>query len=118
MFPADMKFSGGVENFLICLNLTKWFKSAGLIDDAQAKKFEQVSLKGISESLKIEIKFPEAELLISEIPFILKLPYHEVKVIREQCLKLISQIMLIYKMHNYRKGFHKEEYIGKLIATG
>lgn len=53
---------------------------------------EELSLKKVVE-LSAKMTFPEAQLLIRELPRILRLPYADVDKVRAACLDVIPQMM-------------------------
>ena len=109
-------FEGRVETFLTCLNLATFLKNLNLIDDAQSRTFEQAALKALAESLKADVNFPAAYLLINEMPKILSFPYSEVDEIRVQCLNKIVNMMMTYRLNNLWQQFHELEFIGNLLT--
>jgi len=113
---SSKTFEGKVETFLTCLNLATFLKSLKLIDDAQSRTFEQAALQSLAESLKADVNFPAAHLLISELPKILSLSYSEVDEIRSQCLNKIENMMMTYRLNNLWQQFHELEFIGNLLT--
>ena len=87
---ADV-FEGKLETFLTCRALASYLKE-NVLDEKRGEIMEAAAIKAVAVAIHSEISVADAELLISELPNILKLNCPEVKDIFSVSLEIISQI--------------------------
>jgi len=87
---ADV-FEGKLETFLTCRALASYLKE-NVIDKKRGEILEAATLKAIIAAMHTNLTVADAELLISELPNILKLNYPEVKEILSGSLEILPQI--------------------------
>lgn len=97
-------FAGKVENFLTCLRVASYLKENFISVDG-AKFFEELSLQAVHRSLYAGFVLSDIFLLIDEMPEILSMDYPIVDNIREALIKIIPQVMSVFRMNNYWQGF-------------
>ncbi len=68
-----------------------------MLDKKRGEILEAAAVKGIVAVLHTELTVADAELLISELPNILKLNYPEVKDILNSCMVIISNLLIMYR---------------------
>ena len=85
-------YSGKVEHFLTCLNLTAYLKGNSL-DDRSAETLEELSLIALYKSISINMHPAEFELMLREMPKILLMPYPVVEKICAALIEMIQQIL-------------------------
>ena len=84
-------FTGKMETFLTCQALVT-FLNGNLIDDVRGSVLEELTLNAVFKSSLTGLPFADAELLLSELPNFLSLPYATVEDIRLVCLQIIPQL--------------------------
>ena len=95
-------FEGKLEIFLTCLAVSKYLKDNLLADDQKeaGNFFEEISLTAINRTLFCGVDFVEMNLLIAELPKILKLNYSAAKNIRTTCIDMIPKMLDHYRIYN------------------
>ena len=97
---------GKMEDFLICRKLSEYFRENNLMNERAANFFEEISLAAIYRTFSTAVNFVDMNLLIAELPKILKLNYPAVDDIRVACIKIIPQMLdnyRIYDEHAWKK---------------
>ena len=84
-------FTGKMETFLTCQALVTFLKG-NLLDDVRGSVLEELTLNAVFKSSLTGLPFADAELLLSELPNFLPLPYETVEDIRLGCLQIIPQL--------------------------
>ena len=114
-------FAGKAETFLTCLSLSTFLKET-FIDKELGSLFEEFSLHSIRRSFVAGFVMSDVQLLIKELPKILKLPYPVVNEIRAMCLVLIPKITEILRHQitgpeymNIMVDVHEFKYIMKML---
>ena len=97
-------YLGKMETFLTCRAVASYLQTK-LADSAQAKFFEEASLRAIVKSLD-KVMIGDFQLLIRELPKLLALPYPAVKDLRNELIKCMPQIIDSLHMH-----FAWQEYV-------
>ncbi len=92
-------FEGKLETFLTCRALASYLKE-NVLDKKRGEILEAAALKALVAAIQTNLTVADAELLISELPNILKLNYPEVKEIFSISLEIISQIKKNNKFQN------------------
>ena len=82
--PRDF-YKGKMETFLTCRAVATYLKEK-LADNTQAKFFEETALKATLTSLMVGGSKADAQLLLRDLPNILKLSYPVVNDLRRGCL--------------------------------
>ena len=113
---APVFFNGKLENFLTCLNLISHLRGK-VLDDKGAKFFEELSLEAIHKSLYAELSLADISLLIDEMPKILVMDYPVVNQIREALIRIIQQVMLLFRMNNHWQGFTDLDHELKMLQS-
>ena len=110
---------GKMENFLICRRLAEFLRKNNLLTEKAANFFEEISLVAIYRTFSTVVNFVDMNLLIAELPKILKLNYPVVKEIREVCIKIIPQMLDSYRVYNERawKKFVDLKYLVEILKT-
>ena len=105
---------GKIETYLICLALSQKFQLS--LGEVSAEEF---SLLWINGALRQEISFPDFELLLSELPEILRLKYPAVENIRRACIQLIPQIKNAFRVYdpNAWREFVNLQYVLNMLKT-
>ncbi|MBR4152452.1 MAG: hypothetical protein IKT98_05780 [Selenomonadaceae bacterium] len=111
--PIDF-YAGKLETFLTCRAVAAYLQTK-LTDAAPAKFFEEASLKAILKALTSGTSFADIQLLLSELPELLKLPYPAVEELREACLHIIPQMMNVMRLNTRWKDFVELDYIYRLL---
>lgn len=108
-------YKGRVCEFLTCAAVARDLKSQEMID-FDANFFEEVALNCLHESLVVSnIALWQAELLIDELPKLLKTSYPIIKNIKKACMQFISQLMNLRRMQPNWHDFKRLEYIYQLL---
>lgn len=111
--PPDF-YAGKVETFLTCRAIAAYLQTK-LTDASPAKFFEEASLKAILKTFTSGTSFADMQLLLSELPELLKLPYPAVEELREACLHIIPQMMNVMRLNTRWKDYVELDYIWRLL---
>ena len=85
--------AGKMETFLTCRAVANHLMTSKILDEHDGKLLEELSLKALQKTLmSSSINFSDAQLLISELPNILKLNYPAVENIHLICIEIILQL--------------------------
>ena len=84
-----------METFLTCLYLLEFMRDR--IDESNAVGLEQISLKAIHLTFFTNVNFVDINLLIAELPKILKFNYPVVDDILQDVLRIIPQLKSIVR---------------------
>ena len=95
----------GLETALTCRAVSTYLN---------LKVYEEASISAILNSLK-GITIAEAQLLIRDLPNLLKLPYPLVKEIRKVALNILSQFIEVAKMRRDWSRYKELDYINDLL---
>ena len=109
-------YAGKMETFLTCRAVSAYLKTR-LTDAAPAEFFEEASLKAILKTLTGNVSLADIQLLLSELPNLLSLPYPVVKDLRISCLNVIWQMMNLMRLNNKWKDFNDLDYLQRLLQT-
>ena len=113
--PQDF-YAGKIETFLTCRAVAAYLRMR-LTDEAPAKFFEETSLKALLKAVKVGTSFADMQLLLSESPELLILPYPVVEELREACLYIIPQMMNVMHLNNRWQDYVELDYIQRLLKT-
>lgn len=83
-------FKGNFETFLTCLNVSNYLKGR-YFDEDLCIAFEKLSLNAIIKTLQSGALMSDFQLLMKEMPRLLKLPYPSVHMIRKICMSMIVE---------------------------
>lgn len=108
-------YAGKMETFLTCRAVAAYLKTK-LTDDKPAKFFEEASLNAVLKSM-INLTFADAQLLLSELPNLLTLPYPAVNDLRGACLNIIPQMTEYLHLRGRWVEFAELNYIQRLLQT-
>ncbi|MBQ9486924.1 MAG: hypothetical protein IJU91_03855, partial [Selenomonadaceae bacterium] len=109
-------FEGNMETFLTCLNLSSYLKEK-FLDEYAAKFFEEAALNAICRAMYTNLKISDVLMLVEEMPRILTLPYSAVSQLNELCIRILSQVMVNFRMQNRWQDFHEAEYALKMLKS-
>ena len=84
--------------------------------DERFKIFEDASLAAVLNSLD-GLKFDDVQLLLSELPELLKLPYPAVDELRGACLQIISRTMDFMRVNAFWKDFVDMDNLRRLLEA-
>lgn len=104
-----------LETFLTCRAVAAYLKTK-LTNDAPAIFFEEASLKAAIKSIT-NLNFAEAQLLLSELPNLLTLPYPVVNELRDACLNIVPQMKEFLHLRGRWGEFAEINYIHRLLQT-
>lgn len=102
--PPDF-YTGKMETFLTCRAVASYLKEK-LSDNAQAKLFEEASLKAIIKSLD-KMSLADAQFLIRELPKLLSLPYPATKDLLVEIIQRIPHITKKFRQNGLNEWFIK-----------
>lgn len=90
-----------------------------LMTEKAANFFEETSLIAVHLSLFCGVNLLDVNLLIAELPEILKLNYPAVKDIRTACIEIIPQMLDIYRSYdaNSWKNFVDLQYLLEMLKN-
>ncbi len=88
---AEDFFEGKMETFLTCRALASYLKE-NILDETRGAFVEKATLKAIQAAALTNLSVADAELLLSELPNILKLNYPEVKEILNISLEILARM--------------------------
>ncbi|MBO4401218.1 MAG: glycosyltransferase family 92 protein [Selenomonadaceae bacterium] len=95
----NLPLEGKIENYLVCLALSRKFQLR--FGEVSAEEFSLLWLNGM---LRQNFSFADFELLLSELPEILRLKYPAAENIRRACIKIIEDsISDSYRAFNVKK---------------
>ena len=103
-----------LETALTCRALSHYLLEK--FSDDRFKIFEEASLAAILKSID-GIKIYEVQLLLSELPNLLSLPYPAVKELKYAVIQIISQTMDFMRMNNLWKNYVELEYLQRLLKN-
>ncbi len=63
------------------------------------------------------LKVSDVLMLLAEMPKILTLPYSAVSQLNELCIRILSQVMVNFRMQNRWQDFHELEYVFKMLQS-
>lgn len=106
-----------METILTCRALSTYLRERFPNDADYWKICEETSLKAIFKTTASGITFAESELLIRELPDLLRLPYPAVEDLRGLCLKIISQLLNVMHFKNMWEDYVELEYLQRLLQT-
>lgn len=109
-------FSGKLETFLTCRAVSAKLRE-NFLDETTANFFEEISLRGVIKSLSASVTLSDVELLLSELPEILKLNSSAAEEIRLSCMRIIPQVMDIFRRNNMWKNFMEMNYVLKMLQA-
>ena len=92
-------FTNRIENFLICRKLSEYMAET-VLDESAGKFFEETALKAIYRSFFSNIPLSDMRLLFAELPNILTRNYPVVNDIRQACIKIIPQILNLFRVYD------------------
>ena len=84
-------FEGKLETFLTCRALASYLKE-NILDETRGAFIEKATLKAIQATALTNLSVADAELLLNELPNILKLNYPEVKEILNISLAILERM--------------------------
>ena len=108
-------YAGKLETFLTCRAVAAYLQTK-LTDDKPAKFFEEASLNAVLKSM-INLTFADAQLLLSELPNLLTLPYPAVNELRGACLNIVPQMAEFMHLRGRWGEFAELNYIQRLLQT-
>lgn len=108
-------YASKFETFLTCRAVAAYLKTK-LTDDKPAKFFEEASLNAALKSIN-NLTFADAQLLLSELPNLLVLPYPVVNELRDACLKIVPQMAEFMHLRGRWGEFAELNYIQRLLQT-
>ena len=94
-------FQGKMETFLTCRKLSEFLRENNF-NKKITNAFEETALVAIHGTLSTRISIADLNLVIAELPQILKLNYPAVKDICVDCIKLIPSLMEICRTYEDR----------------
>ncbi len=108
-----------MENFLICRRLAEYLREKKLMAKKAANFFEELSLTAIHFTFATNVNLIDINLLIAELPKILKLNYPEVENIRKVWIKMMPQVLNIYRVYdpNAWRKFVNLKYLTEMLVT-
>lgn len=111
-------FEDKMENFLTCRALATYLKK-NVIGEERGALVENLALQAIHSTMLTNVSVGDSEMLVSELPNILKLNYPVVENIRQGCIEMIPQIQSMIRANIdsadkmlFWKDFHE---FGKLL---
>ena len=103
-----------LETALTCLALSSYLRENVL---PEMSFCEELSLKKVAE-LSARMNFAEASLLLRELPKILRLPYSDVKKIRNACLEIIPQMLpMIREKDGVSRDYIELDYLRDFLRS-
>ena len=116
LFANDTPPQNSLETALTCRALSTYLRK-NFPDAADTwRLYEEASLAAILQSLR-EISFVDAQLFISALPEILRLPYPAVDGIRNAAFQIISQMLKAFRLNDMWKDYADLDYIQDLLKT-
>lgn len=112
--PPDF-YREKMETFLTCRAVSSYLKSK-LPDDTPAKFFEEASLKAILKAFD-GMSLADARIFLREMPEILNLPYPVVDDVRQAAIKIIPQLMNVFRFNNMWKDYVEFDCLQRLLKT-
>ena len=109
-------YQGKMETFLTCLALSGYLKNF-LHDEQTEKFFEEASLNAIHRTMITNLSMVDVELLLDELPNILKFKYPAVKNIIDACLVILPQIKNFFKINWLWRDFVEHDNLFRLLET-
>ena len=106
-------YTDKMETFLTCRAVASYLKTK-LADDKLAKSFEEASCKAILKSLD-KMTLPDAQLLIRELPELLKLSYPVVKELLAEIIQRIPKLRDGFRLSAAWAWFNKLYYLQDLL---
>ena len=107
-------FEGKMENFLTCLTLSLHLKeNYPAIDNADI--LMELSLAAIYRAIYTNLPVEDFLLLIDELPKILAIQSRTAEKIRQACVKLIPQLMIMFREINKWWEFRELNYILEML---
>lgn len=109
------QFDGKLELFLICKAVSKDLKLSGY-DESDCNYLEELSLKCLNKNLSLgKIKIDEIQMLIRELPEIVKFKYPVVNEIKNLLTNYLEQYKYLMKMNLNQIEYQRIDYIIDLI---
>lgn len=105
LFPIFAKnvsqefLKGKLETFLTCLKASEFLRGK-ILNETSGKFFEEISLQAVYCTFQNEITIAELKLLIAEMPRILKFKYPTVDEIRKGLIRMLPQLMDLYRVYD------------------
>ena len=93
-------FAGKLEDFLTCRKIAELLREIFLEENA-GNFFEEAAITAVQKTLFTNLTLADIKLLLAEMPQILKLDYPVVQDIRKACIKLLPQIMNMYRTYDH-----------------
>ena len=109
-------FEGKMENFLTCLTLSMHLKE-NYPDVDNADVLMELSLAAIYRAIYTNLPVEDFLLLIDELPKILAIQSRTVEKIRQACVKLIPQLMVMFRQVNKWWEFRELNYVLELLGA-
>ncbi len=109
-------FQDKMETFLICRALALHMREK-VLDEISSKFFEEAALNAVYKTLQTNLEIADLRLLFSELPEILPLDYPVVEKIRAHCLKLIPQILDVFRFNNFWQGHVELQYLMNMLKV-
>ena len=91
-------FQGKLETFLICMHLIEYMRDR--IEPSTVTALEKISLKSIYLTMSNDMRLNEMDLLIAELPKILKFQHSEVKDIISAIVRTIPNMLDVYRIYD------------------
>ena len=112
---SDSVFAGKIHTFLTCLSISHDLKDAGL-SEIDSNFLEELSLKCLHKSLVSgNVEIWQMQLLIDEIPNILKYKYPVIMKIKEVLKRLIPQFMNYRRMQGGNEGIRSYKQLDYIL---
>ena len=116
-------FKNKAETFLTCFSLSSFLKER-FIDKELGKMFEEFSLHAVGQSFAAGFSIPDFQLLVKELPQILKLPYPVSNGIRSMYFEIMPKITEILRSLVTAPGYmyifadiHEFKYIMEMLKV-
>jgi len=114
-YAEGAKFS--LETALTCRAVSSYLREKFPRDADAWRICEEASLAAILKSCD-NISLTDARLLILDLPNLLRLPYPEVKDLRNAAAQIIPQMMNVMRTNSLWRDFVETDYIQDLLKTG
>ena len=103
-----------LETALTCRALSTYLRENFPNDAPRWKIYEEASLAAIVKSFR-SVNEAEAQLLIRDLPKLLRLPYPVVKDLRNAILQIIPQLMNVMRLNIMFKDYVELDYTQDLL---